>query len=102
MSELRWFGLISGCIIAAYVVWQFWRHHLRKGDLLLGLLIASVLIGIGLDPLLVNGLQRLLQTQTRPMALAIASIIALFGLFLYMLKELSSVRRSVGDLVRAS
>jgi len=101
MSDLRLVGLFSSLLIFVFVIWQYVKRRFRRGDLLLGLLIAASLAGVALYPPIVNGLQELLRAQTRPMALAILGIIVLFGLFLYVLDELSDVRRSMGDLVRA-
>ena len=101
MSDLRLVGLVSSLLIFAFVIWQYAKRRFRRGDLLLGLIIAFSLAGVALYPPIVNGLQELLRVQTRPMALAILGIIVLFGLFLHVLNELLNVRRSMGDLVRA-
>jgi hypothetical protein len=100
MSALRLIGLTAGLLIFLYTYLQFRRHRYRKGDFLLGVVIGAGLAAVSLFPSLVDGVSSLFQAPTRLMALAILSNIVLFGLFLFALRQISSVRNSLGDLVR--
>ena len=101
MSYLRLVGLLISLAVLLYVWWQRHRRHYRRGEFLLGILVASGLGAVSLFPPIVNGLTQLFRVPTRLMALAILGNIVLFLLVLYVLRELSSVRDSMGDLVRA-
>ena len=101
MSALRITGLIASIIIAAFVIRQHRRRNYHRGEFLLGLLIAGALAAVSINPSLVDGVTSLFQAETRLLALAIVSNIVLFALFLFSLREISSLRSSLGELVQA-
>lgn len=101
MSDLRMTGLISSLMLMLFTVWQYTHRRFRRGDLLIGLAIAGSLLAVSLHPPVANDLKILLQAETRPMALAIAGNIVLFGLFLYVLRDLSETRSAMSELIRA-
>lgn len=101
MSPLRLTGLTISVLILAFVLLQSRQRRYRRREVLLGLLIAGSLAAVSLYPPLVNGLTTLFEAQTRIMAIVIVSNIVLFGLFLFVLREVSALRGSLGELVRA-
>lgn len=101
MSDLRLIGFLCSLVIVVFVVWQWRLRSYRRGEFLLGVLIAGGLATVSLYPSIVNSVKELFQVPTRIMALAILASLVLFTLLLYTLRELSIVRRSVGDWVRA-
>ena len=101
MSALRITGLIASIIIAAFVIRQYRRRNYHRGEFLLGLLIAGALAAVSLNPSLADGITSLFEAETRLLALAIVSNIVLFALFLFSLREISSLRSSLGELVQA-
>lgn len=101
ISDRRIIGLVVSLVVLGFVFWQYRNRRFRRGDMLIGTMIALSLMLVSAYPPIVNGLAELLQAESRPIALAITGNIVLFVLFVYILKEVAEARQSVGDLVRA-
>ncbi len=101
ISDRRIIGLVVSLGVLFFVFWQYRNRRFRRGDMLIGITIALSLMVVSAYPPIVNGLADLLQAESRPIALSITGNIVLFVLFVYMLKEMSETRQSMGELVRA-
>lgn len=101
MSALRLIGLLGSLALFAFIFWQYRRRRYCRGEFLLGVLIVGSLAAVSIFPDVVNRPREIFRVPTRLMALSILANLTLFALVLYVLRELSSVRRSMGELVRA-
>ena len=101
LSFIRIIGLLSSAAMLIFVISQLSRKLLRRGELIIEVMIVIILTSVSLFPSLLNGLTEIFSYQTRPSALAVIGVIVLFGLFLYMLREISDLRHAFSDLVRS-
>ncbi|MDQ3070861.1 MAG: glycosyltransferase family 2 protein [Acidobacteriota bacterium] len=101
LSDLRLLGLAVAVAMVAWVVMARRGRALTRGQLVLGLFIAVALAAFSAYPPAADALTAIVRTETRLMALAIIGVLVLFALFLYLMREVASLRVTIGDLVRA-
>ena len=101
ISGVRIVGLIFGASVLVFVLYMRRRDRLRRGEFLLGILLFAGTWMVALYPPAVDVLTALFQVEGRLFAIAILSSFISFLLFLYLIVNLSGMRRSFGDLVQA-
>ena len=99
--NLQIFAALVGVGLSLYVISKYLKNNFRKLDLFLTLPFSLTLIVVALYPPIQESLAKFFSLQNRLFATIVISIIMLYLLFLIILNQISSNRKTIGDLIRS-
>ncbi len=99
VEHVRIVGLLVALLFAGYGLLRYRRGGWRRLDLLLVLLVASGVTVVSLFPQIGDVFGWLFGLESRAFALLSAAILALFGLFLWLIGQVWENRRRSGEIV---
>lgn len=102
MEQVRIAGLVVAALLAVYGIFKY-RYYggWRRFDLLLAISISAAIAVVSVVPQVGDVFLRLFSLQNRAFGLLVASNLALFGLFLYLLNQVRANNLRNGKLVSA-